>query len=81
MQLIKDNYNKNSRQTYEDTIVKNLSGLRLWGKKISGKPDCIEEALELDSNAIGIYQPNISQLVGHVPIEMSRLIKLSLTHT
>ena len=47
------------------------------GEKIVEKPDCKEEALALGPNAIGIYQPNTNQLVSHVSIKFSTLLKLS----
>ena len=50
----------------------------LMREKIVGKSDCREGALEIDLSSIGIYQRNINELVGHVPIEMPTLIKFHL---
>ena len=50
----------------------------MMGEKLTCKKDEREEAKEHDENAIGVYQPKTEDgdiLVGHVPIELSRLIK------
>ena len=38
------------------------------------KEDLREEAKQHDDNAVGVYNSNSDLLVGHVPIEISRII-------
>ena len=55
---------------------------RTWnpfiGEKLTCRKDNREEAQEIDIHAVGIYKKDVSSeqatLVGHIPIELSRLM-------
>ena len=47
------------------------------GKKLTAAPDPRAEAIQYDENAIGAY--NGDQLVGHLPVEVSKLFKQFVT--